>query len=205
MNFNIQIEGIDELKKRLNPKFITRAMAATLNDMGGAVKTEMAQQIRATYNITSERIKKGINLKQKANNSQLTAIVSFGEKVPGLQHYKMNIKSAKKTKKGYSPPIISVAIKKQGGRKILRQSFLIPSRTSKEGIPNIFAVGEYRGGRFIRMKGRKPIARLLGPSIKGMFTATGGQKKADQIIHDRAEKAFNRNLQRYLYQEGLKV
>jgi hypothetical protein len=192
MQFNIKITGVQEALKTLNPKIVQRVTSRTLNDLSSAIKTQTAKQIRETYTITSERIKDGIRLTQKATPQKLSAIVTFGEKVPGLQQYSMRATQPKRTKKGYKPPLISVAVKKRQ-RKILRQVFLVPNKIG------IFAVGEYKGGRFIHIKGRRPINRLLGPSIKGMFRATGGYEKAQKVVNERINGIFERQLKNELY------
>lgn len=192
MQYDIKVTGVQEALKSLNPKVVQRVTTRTLNDLASAVKTQTSKQIRETYTITSKRIKDGIRLTQRATPQRLTAIVTFGEKVPGLQHYSMRATQPKRTKKGYKPPVISVAVKK-GQRKILRKVFLISNKIG------VFAVGEYHSGKFIPMKGRRPISRLLGPSIKGMFRATGGYQKAQQVVNERMNGIFERQLKNELY------
>lgn len=190
MQFTIKVNGLKGLTETLSPAVMQRAISKTLNDLSKAVRTQTAKQIRTEYNITSERIKQGIRVTKHAKPTSLVAELTFGEKAPGLQHYKMIVKPETKKRK-YK--VISVIVKKGKGRKIVRKAFLIPDKIG------IFAVGEYKEGRFVYAKGRKPVTRLLGPTIKGMFRATGGYKIANSVIQERMNKVFDRHLKNEIY------
>lgn len=200
MNFNIQIEGIEQLKRKLDPQIIKRAMAATLNEMGTAIKTEMAEQITGRYMLTSARTKEGIKIKNKATPSKLTAEVTFIGRTPGLQHFKA---------KQITTSGVQYSIGKHGiiGRKLKRKK---PSmgvsveiiRGQRKTVRGAFMAFMPKGGTGVwkRLgKNRTPIERKFGPSIKGMFLATAGVKKVQEIVSTKINKSFHRNYERYLY------
>lgn len=198
MEFRIEIKGLDDVKKALDPKIYQKAMRATLNDLSSAVSTQVSKQIKERYTLPSARIKQGINVKKAGDD--MRAILTFSGKPPGLQHYKavqtlVNVqrkqtskgivtkrfKRARQMMKGVSVEVI------RGSRKLVRGAFLM---TTGKG-----------GGGVWRRKGkdRMPIERKFGPSIKGMFTQMGGKTLAEKIVGERLAKIFQRNVERFEY------
>lgn len=202
MELKIEIKGLEEVKKMLDPKIYRSAMRATLNDLSSAVSTQVSKQIKDRYTLPSARIKQGIDIK-KAGADDMRAVLTFSGKPPGLQHYKavqtlVNVqrkqtskgivtkrfKRARQMMKGVSVEVI------RGGRKLVRGAFLM---TTTKG-----------GGGVWRRKGedRMPIERRFGPSIKGMFKQMGGKTLAEKIVGERLAQIFRRNVQRYEYKKG---
>ena len=187
----IRLKGLKESQTNLSPKRYATALRFAVNDISRAVKTKITAAIREGYNVPSGRIKRDITLSSTVVGGVPKATISFGRKPPGLQHYRMIVK----TTKGQGTKI-TVAVKRGEGRKEVAKSFLI------KGKVGIFAVGAYKGGRFIRGEGRKPIARLLGPSIGGMYRAVGGYDIAKAVINERFESVFWRQIKRQEYLAG---
>lgn len=200
MEFKLNIQGADGVKKTLDPRLYRSAMRATLNDLASAVNTQVAKQIHERYTLSSARIKEGINVKP-ARGDGMQAVLTFKGNPPGLQHYKavqtlVNIqrkqtskgiitrrfKRAHQMMKGVSVEVI------KGSRKIVSGAFLITTAKGGQGI--------------LRRKG-KAIYRLFGPSIKGMFIKMGGKTIAEKVVGEQFTTKFWRNVQRYGYKKGM--
>lgn len=201
MELKINIKGLDEVKKMLDPKIYQKAMVATLNDLSSAVSTQVSKQIKERYTLPSARIKDGIGIKKAGNDMRAT--LTFSGKPPGLQHYKAvqtlvnvqrkvskgsivtkRLKRSRQALKGISVEVI------KGSRKIVRSAFL--ATTNKGGI------GIWRRAGKERMQ----IKRLFGPSIKGMFIKIGGKTIAEKVVGERLAQIFRRNVERYEYKKG---
>ena len=201
----IRIEGLKNAIKDLNPRIYQSALAATVNDLSGAVKTEVAQKIKTRYTIQSSRVKAGIKLKARAIRSRPQAVVEFMRKPPGLQHYKaIQITTAgvrysvkgkgkeiakRQMKRGKPTQGVSVEVIR-GRRKIVQRAFLAQMRRGGIGIWKI-------------KKGTKrKLERLYGPSVGGIFRAIGGKEIARKIINERIQRVFSRQIERYRHGIG---
>ena len=201
----IRIEGLKNAIKDLNPRIYQSALAATVNDLSGAVKTEVAQKIKTRYTIQSSRVKAGIKLKARAIRSRPQAVIEFMRKPPGLQHYKaIQITTAgvrysvkgkgkeiakRQLKRGKPTQGVSVEVIR-GRRKIVQRAFLAQMRRGGIGIWKI-------------KKGTKrKLERLYGPSVGGIFRAIGGKEIARRIINERIQRVFSRQIERYRHRIG---
>ena len=201
----IRIEGLKNAIKDLNPRIYQSALAATVNDLSGAVKTEVAQKIKTRYTIQSSRVKAGIKLKARAIRSRPQAVIEFMRKPPGLQHYKaIQITTAgvrysvkgkgkeiakRQMKRGKPTQGVSVEVIR-GQRKIVQRAFLAAMRRGGIGIWKI-------------KKGTKrKLKRLYGPSVGGMFRAIDGVKIAKRVINERIQRVFSRQIERYRHGIG---
>jgi len=201
----IRIEGLKNAIKDLNPRIYQSALAATVNDLSKAVKTEVAQKIKTRYTIQSSRVKAGIKLKARAIRSRPQAVIEFMRKPPGLQHYKaIQITTAgvrysvkgkgkeiakRQMKRGKPTQGVSVEVIR-GQRKIVQRAFLAAMRRGGIGIWKI-------------KKGTKrKLERLYGPSVGGMFRAIDGVGIAKRVINERIEKVFLRQVERYKHKTG---
>lgn len=199
VNIEFKIEGLDKLIKQFGEdnKRIQRATQRALKDTAKKVKTATAQVMVRTYALPSARIKQDIHIKWPSYTTP--AIVTFSGKSPGLQHYKprqviggvqsfISPKSkgsglAQKKVRGKNKGV-SVEVQK-GKRRQVKGGFLITVKTA----PGVWR----REG-----KERLPIERLYGPSIMGMFNATGGLELTRQVIWENMDKAFTREWEKEL-------
>jgi len=201
----IRIEGLKNAIKGLNPRIYQSALAAAVNDLSGAVKTEVAQKIKTRYTIQSSRVKAGIKLKARAIRSRPQAVIEFMRKPPGLQHYKaIQITTAgvrysvkgkgkeitkRQMKRGKPTQGVSVEVIR-GQRKVVQGAFLAAMRRGGIGIWKI-------------KKGTKrKLERLYGPSVGGIFRAIGGEEIARRIINERIQRVFSRQIERYRHGIG---
>ena len=151
------IEGLDKLKRRLDPKLVKKAEPMALNKTAAIARTDQSKEIRKTFNITAKRLNQDLEKvsgSNKATANNLRSIVKATKKSntnPGLQNF-----GAKQTRKG-----VSYRIRKDQGRK---------------NIPGAFKTNMPKGGEgiFLRTsKDRLPIVRKTGPSVVQMMTKIG--------------------------------
>ena len=196
----IRIEGLKNAIKDLNPRIYQSALAATVNDLSGAVKTEVAQRIKTRYTIQSSRIKAGIKFKTRAIRPRPQAVIEFMRKPPGLQHYKaIQITTAgvrysvkgkgkeiakRQLKRGKPTQGVSVEVVR-GRRKVVRGAFLAQMRRGRIGIWRT------------KKETKRKLERLYGPSVGGIFRAIGGKEIARRIINERIQRVFSRQIERY--------
>ena len=157
MEFNIDIKGMDAVKKILDPKLVKKAEPRAINKTAKMARTEQSKEIRSIYNITAKRLNKELEKvsgPNRATVSEPRAIIrakKLTKRNPGLQHY-----GAKQLKKG-----VSYRIRKDKGRQTL---------------PRAFTATMSRGGKgvFVRTgKKRLPIVRKTGPSVFQMMERVG--------------------------------
>ena len=201
----IRIKGLKNAIKDLNPRIYQSALAATVNDLSGAVKTEVAQRIKTRYTIQSSRVKAGIRIKTRAIRLRPQAVIEFMRKPPGLQHYKaIQITTAgvrysvkgkgkeiakRQLKRGKPTQGVSVEVIR-GQRKVVRGAFLAQMRRGGIGI--------WRTKKGTKRK----LERLYGPSVGGIFRAIGGEEIARRIINERILRVFSRQIERYRHEIG---
>lgn len=175
----VEIEGMDKLKKLLNPKLIAKAEPRALNKTAKLSRTAESKEIRKTYNIKAGRLNRELEKISGGNRATVNrprAIIR-GKKLtkrnPGLQNY-----GARQTSKG-----VSYRVRKDLGRKTMPHAFVA---TMPEGGTGIFLRSSKKKimtkGRYIGKK-RALIRRKVGPSVVQMMRSVG----IDPISHTVAK------------------
>ena len=151
------MEGLEELRRVLNPVLIRKAAPRAINKAAQLGRTAESKAVRVVYAITAKRLNldlEKVSGKNRATASKPRAVIRAVKRTkrnPGLQHF-----GARQVRKG-----VSYRIRKDGGRKTLAHAF-------KSVMP--------RGGEgaFIRKgKQRLPIVRKVGPSVVQMVERVG--------------------------------
>jgi len=164
-DMKVEFNGLDKVLATLNPKVYRKALNRTVNDIGAKMKTQTTKEVRRTYNIKAKDIKQFMQVKRsryadmkyqmQIRSSPLNAI-RFG---------------AKALKKRGN---VSVRIRKDNGRKVLKRAFL--SKSGKAVLQ--------------REKGTQKIRAVATISIPQMFN-----KKILKNADDMAKKEFGKKLQ----------
>ena len=161
----VEFDGLDKVLATLNPRVYRKALNRTVNDIGAKMKTYTTKEVRKTYNIKAKDIKQFMQVKRSRYEDM---------------KYQMQIRSsplnairfgAKALKKRGN---VSVRIKKDNGRKVLKRAFL--SKSGKAVLQ--------------REKGSQKIRAVATISIPQMFN--------DKILKgadDMAQKEFGKKLQ----------
>jgi len=171
MELKVEFKNFDEFKK-LNEKVFKQTYQRSIKRTVTKFKTTTTKRVRETYAIKAKDLKKTITLK-KENDYKYKFVV----KSPriGLEKF-----GARQTKQG-----VSVRIRKDRGRKVIKGAFLAKDTTNKLRV-------------FKRKyKERLPIDRFYSISVPQMFNKEiiqKGFKEAEQTF----EKEFKHNLDYYL-------
>lgn len=172
IDLDIKLNGVDEVLKQLNPKAFKQALNRTVNDMGMKMKTQMTKGVRKTYNIQARDVKRYMKVKRSRYddmryqieiNSERRNVMRFGAKV---------------LKKRGS---VSVRIKKDKGRSILRNSFV-----AKNGKAILHRVGK-----------TQKVKAVQTVSIPQMFNKKILQE-ADNMVTNEAGNKLKNNFAFYL-------
>jgi len=161
----VEFDGLDKVLATLNPRVYRKALNRTVNDIGAKMKTYTTKEVRRTYNIKAKDIKQFMQVKRSRYEDM---------------KYQMQIRSsplnairfgAKALKKRGN---VSVRIRKDNGRKVLKRAFL--SKSGKAVLQ--------------REKGSQKIRAVATISIPQMFN--------DKILKgadDMARNEFSKKLQ----------
>ena len=176
MRIDINLKGLEKFEKTVNRKIINKAANRTIRRMGTRFRTTAVKEVRKTYNIKAKTLKQKIRARthyDKEGNQSWRFYVSG--KPMSLIHF-----APRQTKKG-----VSVKIKKQSGRKIIKGAFIAKG---KNGNLRVFK----RVG-----KERLPLDTKYTISIPQMFNEEI-LDKAKKEVEDNYQQEFERNINYYL-------
>jgi hypothetical protein len=166
-------DALRETLQRMSSHEIPRAIRAGVRYAAGSGKTTIAQSIRASYSITSARVKKDVTAPQFRNGGQ-TAVIRTSRKPITAMQFK-----ARETRRG-----LSMAIYK-GERTIVSRGFIA------KGMP------------FRRVgKARMPITVVHGPSVHAIYTGGRHAGQIKQATEQRIEERLVTGIMRHLGRVG---
>jgi len=169
MRYDIDIKGIDELRKALDPKLFDKAKRRTVRRMGQRFRANVSKEIRKDYNVNAKVIKKAISKGEFKDDTY-----RFYIKGRTINLIKFN---ARVLKKG---GVSIKAIKKGGKRTKLRHAFIAKD---KGGNLRIF---ERKG------KERLPLRSVATLSVPQMFNKEV-MARASRVVTDNFDKEFMHN------------
>ena len=198
----IEIEGLKELQKELQPKKFIMVANYVINEIAKKARTLTLKIIRQKYNISAQRLRKNISIK-RSRYSTLEAQIEYKGRTPGLQHYRARqvIVKSNLAYQLYSTKRGGVAAKKLKRPKNIKGVSVEVIKGKRKLIKSAFWYFPKRGGYgiFKRIgKSRLPIRRLYGPSPAGMARSTGAEKSIEEIIAREGKTILARALNRYL-------
>jgi hypothetical protein len=151
-----------------------KAVVRALNKTADQVKVQASREIRAAgYNLKAAVIKKSISL-DRANRSQVRAIVRASGTPIGLINY-----AARQTKGG-----VTVSVK--NGRKLIRGAFIARMPNGHTGVYERVGNSHKKvmhGGK-VQWRGL-PIHELFGPSIPSAFMNKTVQGALDTAVREK--------------------
>jgi len=172
MFVDVKLEGLDKLTYALNPKVYNQSLSRTINEIGRKMTTKMSQDVRANYNIKVKSLRRFIKVSRSSQGRLIFNIV-----ISSKQRNVSNFGAKVLKKRGQ----VSIRIKKQGGRKVLKRAF--KARNS----PAILQ----------RVDGSQEIRAVQTLSVPQMFNAKT-LKKAEEIKDREFGKRFKKNLEFYI-------
>ncbi|MBF0395771.1 MAG: phage tail protein [Desulfobacterales bacterium] len=163
------------------PKVLCRAINKTLS----GVQTDAVSEIADELNLTKTRIRKDFKISRASLSNTSGKVVSKGKPV-GLASFI----GTRQTKTG-----VSVKVKKQGKRSVLKHAFIAKAKTAE----NVWW-RKYSGTRKqfrpnfkyakLPKKYKLPIQRLTGPRIQDIFAKDKVIKKVETKAKVRLDKNF---------------
>ena len=194
MKVDIQITGIKELMKTLDPKNVRLAANSALNKTAEQAKTEASRQIRAEYNIKAGDVNKNMRITTRARGNQMEAVISgfkrgmslayFGAKQAGVIANKAAFRYTKRAKGGHGGDV-TVEVRK-GARKVVG--------TNPKPFITKFQSGHVAVVQRIG-KGRMPIKQLMGPGIALLFGSKKIMTATRKVINDKFNQIFRHELE----------
>jgi hypothetical protein len=168
----IKVEGLDKVLAVLHPEVYRKSLNRTVNNMGEKARTQMVKQVGKSYGMKASEIKSFMKWK-KSQTSDLIYFLKIESKRRNVKRFSGKVLK----KKGYT----SVLIKKENGRKILRNSFL-----AKNGKAILHRVGNTQ-------------------QIEGVYTISVSQmfnkkilKEADEMVVNEFASKFQSNFNFYI-------
>lgn len=172
MKLEIDLSGLEKFEKFMDQAPYKKALNATTKRMATRFRKISTMEVRKTYAIKAGDLKKTIKLKKVGN---FTYKIDIRGKTLGLELF-----GARQTKGG-----VSVRVRKDRGRKIIKGAFL----------------GRDIGGKLRifkrKTKHRLPLKRFYTIAVPQMFNKDILNKAAKEVERNY-EKEFEHNLDYYL-------
>lgn len=183
------INDLDKLRERLDPKKVDKAMNWTLDAVTRKARTMVSREVRKTYDIKAGDISSQVQIKRLDNNASRVLLYT-GRRIP-LERFKPQIKNVSvmvthpKTgtqfKRKYQAT--SLKIRKDRGRRIAKGAF-------SHGGPVFRRAPGGRGGF-----DSNQAFRQFGPSIPGMVRHQTVLDQFQELIRKDAPTTFNNRLE----------
>lgn len=210
--FKIELKGLEEVKKRLDPKVFQAAATSTVNKLMAKAKTAAVNEAVNVWNIkkgdlTTTSTGKGRLVIQRATYGNMTSTMTitgrplslamFGAKqiMGGMYRTKDGdaVKNRRVTgrmkKAGPIPQGVSVQLKK-GRTTLLRTAFLSRVKAGNQG---------YHVGVFNRRgPGRLPVLEKRVITVPSMFSQPRIMQVVEKVISENQQKIFNHELEYYM-------
>lgn len=113
------LRSLDRLGVQLAEKAITRSLKRTIN----SVKVDASRKVRGELNLKAKRVNQALAVRRVHKGALQAELAIRSQPVP-LSRY-----GARQTARG-----VSVKIKRQGGRKVLRGTFLAMTKSEHVGV-----------------------------------------------------------------------
>jgi len=198
MKVEIELTGVREAMKVLDPKLVTAASRSAVKKVSDQCRTHISKMIRDEYNIKAKDINKRLKVATRARGDELEAeITGLGRGLPlsafdarqeGVRTRKGETQYTKKAQRvgwGKAGGVVSVLVKHASGRK--------PVRTEPKAFLTRFKSGHLAVAQRTGSN-RLPIKELLGPGIALLF----GSKRIMAAAKDFSKLKFREIFEREL-------
>lgn len=172
-----EIEKLDELRKKFDPKLIDKALDRALQSAAMKMRTRISKEARVLYNVKAGDISKTVRIHKL--RSPPGRLLLYQGRMIGLDKFGARpkvIKTARGRRVG-----ATVLVRKDRGRKLVSGAFIANVHGAK--------VFERAGDK------RLPIERKYGPSIAHMVGNKFVEVVASQHAGEDAATEFNRYLE----------
>lgn len=198
MSVEIELQGIDEALKNLNPEVVKKATVSAVNKMADQAKTQTSKMVREGYNIAPSRLNKYLYVAAKASaNNIVSTIIGRGR---GLALSYFGAKQVgvvtKKTGSYYNRRAIrDTSGKRRGGQVTVEVKR--GSRKVVSGEPKRFMITTKAGhiGVFHRESSKRlPLNQEFGPGIGGLFGSKMIMPRVKSFINEKFIQIFQHEL-----------
>lgn len=168
--------GFADLRKRLDPKLIDKALNSAMEKTAKKVRTHIKSQVRERYNIKAGDIAKAVKIK-KVFGRDGGRLIAYSGGYIGLDKFgarSKRVKSARGWRRG-----VTVQVRKDRGRKLVKRGFL--GHGANNNGPFIFT----RKGAT-----RMPIRRRYSLSIPRMVGAQLTVQSVNEKVGQELPKEF---------------
>lgn len=221
----IQLENLEELTKKLDPKLVSRALALANSKTAQKTRTFIGKEVRKEFYVSAKTVKQHVSLMPRGGDSKTDVLLVYKGKRLSLRHF--NISETKNVGG------VTVRNTYRGGelkknrslrRKQKRSKTKLRVRLSKKkGIQDVRALGVFgsssmkkRLAFFSRAKGsgtmqvfvrdetkssRKQLTKLTGPSVAQMVSNSRVMKQAFDFIRKEHVEQLHHHIEKL--QEGI--
>lgn len=210
--FKIELKGLEEVKKALDPKVFQAAATSTVNKLMVKAKTAAVNEAVNVWNIkkgdlTTTSTGKGRLEIQRATYSNMTSTMTITGRPLSLSLFgarqimggayrtkdgdaiKQGRVTGRMKKAGPIPQGVSVQLKK-GRTTLLRTAFLSRVKAGNKG---------YHVGVFNRKgSGRLPVLEKRVITVPSMFSQPRIMQVVEKVISENQQKIFNHELEHYM-------
>jgi hypothetical protein len=168
----MKLTGLDKVILHLDSKLYTKVLSRTINDLGKKTVTSTTRDVRAQYNIKAKDIRKYIRVR-KSSYGRLEYRIDISSKRRNVTHFGSKILKQKGK--------VSVLIKKEVGRKVLKRAF------KAKNSPAILQ----------RRKGSQEVSAITTLSVPQMFNSKT-LDNAKKLNERESGKMFKKNFDYYI-------
>ncbi len=174
MQLDFELKGVDKVIARLNDDIVRKALVRTLNEVQRSAFKASRKEIRKVYAVKDGDIRKTTRI-ERANKSTLRATLFIKGKQMPIMYF-----GARQVKKG-----VSVKIKKNGGRKLIKGAFI--GKVFEDKV-NVY-----------KRKGRKrfPLETVTTTSMPQMFGKEGA-KAFEYDVNEKFTRRFKHHFDFYI-------
>lgn len=204
MKVDIQITGIKELMKTLDPNKVRLATNSALNKVASQAKTEASKQIRSEYNIKAGNVNKNMKLATRARGNQMEAEITGTKRGMALSYFGAKQVGGIANKKGfrYTRRATKGPLLKYGGQSLHGGAVSVEvrkgARKTVSTDPSAF-ITRFRSGHFAVVqregKGRLPIKQLMGPGVALLFGSKKIMAATKKLINERFNSIFKHEIE----------
>lgn len=180
-----------DIQARMRPAIVT-----ALNRAAVSTRAEAVREIRATYNLRARTVRDQIRLK-RATRAVLTALLTAsGKRVPLIE---FNPRPSAPGKAGRRSLGVSVLVRRDTGRKLVRHAFVQRMKSGHVGVFMRVQPGDknnpvYRSKRIRHGGSDLPIAELTSLSLPAAFVNKSIQSVLAKTARARFSVEFARAL-----------
>ena len=182
MRYEFDINQLQALKNRYDPKIVERAFSQALDRTQAKAATQISRDVRDDYHITAGDIKKRLTVK-RARRDASRSLLYAGRRLP-LDHFKPKATRAR----------VVTTTSRRGNRYKTRRrgaSVLVRKDTGRQQVPG----GWFAKGRILRRADRNDNASepriQFGPSIPGMVSHPAVIESAQEMVREDLPRQFS--------------